>query len=260
MKPAVLLVLILILTVILAYSVFDNPHTFSNEKCRDCHVDTERYPKKMTDSVTKLCGKCHKKEVKRSSHPVDIAPQSVTVAADLPLTDGMITCNTCHNIHGDRYTLTGQKTNFLRRNSSGRDFCLICHRASVTKNKHVEIVSVAHIGGKFTVINKNRALDPLSLECIGCHDSLVGRSADVSVYYGEGIWKHNRNAHPVGVNYRESRMKKGEFTPPEMLDKRLRLFGGKIGCGTCHDVYSKLPGQLVMSNDGSRLCLACHNK
>jgi len=42
-------------------------------------------------------------------------------------------------------------------------------------------------------------------------------------------------------------------------EQEIRLFEGRIGCGTCHDPFSKLPKQLVMSNKGSRICLACHD-
>jgi predicted CXXCH cytochrome family protein len=33
-----------------------------------------------------------------------------------------------------------------------------------------------------------------------------------------------------------------------------------VGCLSCHNTFSKVPNQLVMSNQGSALCLACHMK
>ena len=44
------------------------------------------------------------------------------------------------------------------------------------------------------------------------------------------------------------------------LDQMIRLYSGRLGCGTCHSVYSKHAKHLVMDNRGSRLCIACHNR
>jgi predicted CXXCH cytochrome family protein len=79
---------------------------------------------------------------------------------------------------------------------------------------------------------------------------------------GAGRWYHyNRKNHPVGISYEEiSRKEKKKFRPISMLRKEIRLFNGKIGCGTCHNIYSKEPYMLVIDNEGSRLCLECHNK
>jgi len=47
--------------------------------------------------------------------------------------------------------------------------------------------------------------------------------------------------------------------PAEMLDERIRLFDSRVGCGTCHSLYSKRAALLVMSNSRSNLCLSCHD-
>ncbi len=67
--------------------------------------------------------------------------------------------------------------------------------------------------------------------------------------------------HPVGVLYVKIEAEKPrKFSPPDALAKEIRLFDGKIGCRTCHNVDSKGKFTLVMSNSGSRLCLGCHIK
>ncbi len=48
------------------------------------------------------------------------------------------------------------------------------------------------------------------------------------------------------------------MTPIGLLDERLRLFDGKVGCGTCHDMYSSEPKKLTVSDSGSNLCILCH--
>ncbi|MBI5639649.1 MAG: cytochrome c3 family protein [Nitrospirae bacterium] len=258
MKKLLLIIIFLAISALIAYTVRDNPHSFSEEECSRCHVDAVNFPQEMIAPITQLCLPCHKKTTQRSSHPVDIAPEMVRVPADLPLINGMITCNTCHNIHESRLNAFGEKTYFLRRPAPGRDFCISCHEAKLTNNSHIELIAYAHMKGKYTVTDKSQPLDSLSMDCIGCHDGSVGKSVGYAV--GKGVWNHQRGSHPVGVNYRESRMRKGELKPVEKLSKKIRLFSGNIGCGTCHDVYSKIPMQLVMSNDGSRLCFACHIK
>ena len=71
-------------------------------------------------------------------------------------------------------------------------------------------------------------------------------------------------SHPVGVTYPISGAlaRPGKKAPSvrdlAMVDPRIRLFGGKIGCGTCHDFYSTIPKFLVLDTRGGRLCRACH--
>mgnify|MGYP000943717110 CR=1 FL=1 len=69
--------------------------------------------------------------------------------------------------------------------------------------------------------------------------------------------------HPIGILMRaSSRTQDGDFrlASPNRLDRRIRLFDGAVGCGSCHSVYSKERSHLVMSNRGSALCLNCHTQ
>ena len=256
-KKLLFVLLILIGTAIIAYTLLENPHEFSEDECPKCHIDSVNNPLAMAVPITEMCRPCHKKMNRKTSHPVDMVPELLHIPEDLPLSEGMITCNTCHNVHEYRYTALGEKTYFLRRPSAGRDFCVSCHEVGA-KNSHIELIASAHIGSRYTVTDKSQPLDPMSAECISCHDGGVGKSVDYQ--FGKGIWDHSSGAHPIGVNYRESRMRKGDLVPVSQIDKRIKFFGGKIGCGTCHNMYSGLPMQLVMSNERSALCFACHNK
>ncbi len=251
-----LAVVVLAATAYIAHTVSESPHAFSEDECQKCHIDASENPKAMRTSITTMCQSCHRKLTKNSSHPVDTLPELVKVPADLPLSNGRITCNTCHNIHENRFSSFGSKTYFLRRPVVGRDFCLSCHQTKRSLDSHIEMVSTAHLGSRYTVTDQTRPLDPMSMECISCHDGNIGRAA--SFNFGEGVWSHDSGSHPIGVNYRESRMRKGGLQPVSMLDRKLRLFSGRIGCGTCHDMYSKLPKKLATSN--ATLCTSCHDK
>lgn len=257
MKRLFFISLFILAAAIIAYTVREDPHRFSESECRRCHIDAENNPKQLVASVTRLCRKCHRRRMRVASHPIDIAPAITRVPPDMPLTNGRLTCNTCHNVHAKRYTAFREKSYFLRRRARGKDFCASCHEIDPLKLGHKQLLDTAHMGRKYKVINKSQPLDPLSTQCIGCHDGIVGSFADYS--FGVGAWTHNlQGPHPVGIHYNESRMKLGSLRPVSRLNRKIRFFGGRIGCGTCHDPYSKIPGQLVMSNFESRLCRECH--
>jgi predicted CXXCH cytochrome family protein len=260
MKIILPVLLLLGLTAVIAYTIpGENPHDFSNAECPKCHVDASENPKVLVTSVTQLCLPCHKKKVRRSPHPVDVRPELVRVPADLPLSNGKITCNTCHNVHDkERTSVFGGKSYFLRRAAAGREFCVACHEVGSGKSRYMEVVAAAHIGNRYKVTEASALLDPMSLDCIGCHDGSLGKVAEYRI--GQGVWDHNQGSHPVGVDYREGRMKRGQLRPLSSVSRKLRLFNGKIGCGTCHDLYSRNPAMLAMSNEGSRMCLSCHDK
>ncbi|MHC4317018.1 MAG: cytochrome c3 family protein [Planctomycetota bacterium] len=46
--------------------------------------------------------------------------------------------------------------------------------------------------------------------------------------------------------------------PAASLDRRIRLFDNRVGCGSCHSPFADDEALLVMSNLRSRLCLSCH--
>jgi len=260
MKKFIIFLLVIILAIVLVHAVFKNPHEFSAGECQDCHIDYERDPKSLVEPVTNICKECHDQITLKSSHPSDIYPVTMTIPADLPLRDGMVTCVTCHNIHGEYQNVFGEKAYFLRRPYTGRSFCISCHREGISLEGHVDAINVAHMGSRFKVTDPSESLDPISMECISCHGGIVGKVATFKL--GSGIWTHDNpiHTHPIGVDYEKSRIRNTEakLKPFPLVDKRIKLFDGKVGCGSCHDVYSKGQKSLVMSNRGSRLCIACH--
>ncbi len=69
---------------------------------------------------------------------------------------------------------------------------------------------------------------PLPDICISCHTQRTGK-----------------NQHVINV------------IPASLPPLTLPLQNGKLGCTTCHDPHSDLPGQLRM--DKNQLCQACHH-
>jgi len=230
-------------------------HEFSQNDCKKCHTDEKLSPLLMKPSIDSECIVCHSELESQKSHPVNIYP-SMKIPADLPLVNGKLSCITCHFVHPENTIGFIMDNNLLRRQTRGILFCTTCHK--IDSKGHI-IFGTIHIG-RYEEIDHSTRLDPLSLQCIECHDTYL--RVPVS-FLGAGRWYHyNKWAnHPIGISYEEiSRKKSKEFRPLYMLRKEIRLFDGKIGCGTCHNIYSKEPYMLVIDNNGSRLCLECHNK
>ena len=82
--------------------------------------------------------------------------------------------------------------------------------------------------------------------CLGCHDGVLAALI--------------HRSHPVDVNYLFAQMKSnGKLKPPAALDPAIYLKDDQLICVSCHHPESPQPAKLVLSNVGSRLCLACHN-
>ncbi|MEW6599613.1 MAG: cytochrome c3 family protein [Nitrospirota bacterium] len=238
------------------YGLSGRGHDFSDDKCVLCHSDVKGDPASLKPTFNLACGTCHMKLGQKKSHPTDIYP-SMSVPEDMPLLEGKLTCITCHYVHPEDNNLHLTDSNlFLRRQSRGIFFCTICHK--IDKNRHIVFENV-HTG-TYKVTDRTTRIDSVSLECIECHDTYA-RSADEPL--GAGTWNHNKQEynHPIGVSYNKITSKKmHQFRPEGTLSRDVRLFNGKIGCGTCHNIYSHEKKMLVINNRGSRLCLVCHIK
>lgn len=246
----------IIVTVIAAmvYSLTGEPHEFLSGDCVMCHVDEKNDPMNIKISISSQCETCHNDMKETMSHPVDMYP-ILTIPEDMRLIDGMFTCVTCHYAHLKKRKEFVKRHLFLRRQIRGPFFCNICH--DLDGKGHIRLGNV-HTG-TYTVENETNAIDRMSLECIECHDRQFMEPLD---FIGSGSWEHSsKNSHPIGVSYDKASMKKrNDYRNRGMLSKEIRFFDGKIGCGTCHNIYSKIKNMLVMDNQGSRLCLECHSK
>ena len=254
MKKWILTIFIIAGVSAIVYGISGKPHEFAENECAMCHISVKDDPKSISSGVTYSCSNCHKNLKDIQSHPTDIYP-TMHIPDDMPLMNSKITCLTCHYAHPKKKKQFVEKHYFLRRMVRGPLFCNICH--DLSEKGHV-VLAKLH-GGSLEVTDPGIRLDKITLECIECHDTYItDRSTS-----GAGMWDHGNGKlpHPVGISQREiSTRKPNMYRNASLLDDRIKLFGEKIGCGTCHNVYSKIPNMLVMSNDRSRLCLQCHLK
>ncbi|HLC17846.1 MAG TPA: cytochrome c3 family protein [Thermodesulfobacteriota bacterium] len=264
MKKAVCLIVTTLVVVLFAgyvSSVWESYHDFEG-RCLDCHLyEPERGGAAPTfvKDITLMCVECHE-EFRDMSHPVDMVP-AMEVPGVFPLDwKGTITCATCHPVH---------KKGFgdfrLRVAAVGEGFCVYCH-FDMENDLHKVGIGSAHtssvVNVGYDVLDLNVTLDDLSLKCLACHDAVFGVESLVeNKTLGFHVAGTIGLSHPVGVSYIEAKRKyKAAYRDLDELPGEIQLYGGIVGCGSCHNPYSSRHDQLAMSNEGSRLCLACHVK
>lgn len=266
-RQTVLALLFLLFLFAWVYSMEKEPHAFQQSECANCHVTgvTGQPAKQSGGALSMSCKRCHAKTFSEGyMHPYNVRPRNVSVPADMPLSpSGELTCNTCHNVHASYLTPFGKKSYYLRRYETGKKFCETCHRAGISKSSHNAMLGEAHFTSKYIVTDPSQNIDPMSKNCVSCHDGSFSTSAMVRVgtwTHGTDFIKFDKGAHPIGIDYESTRLKmvKSDLKPIGAVDRRIRFYKGKIGCGSCHDPYSTLEKNLVMSDRGSMLCFSCH--
>jgi len=86
--------------------------------CATCHLPAGTAKVgELKKKLSALCLDCHSDRKAPAEHKVDIVP--AREVRGLPLTDGMITCVTCHDPHANAY-------GSMLRIKAG-DLCLACH-------------------------------------------------------------------------------------------------------------------------------------
>ena len=231
------------------------PHEFSKRECERCHVDADKDAGSLKPMSNSRCVGCHADLKQSQPHPVDISP-NMLLPDDMPLVNGKLGCITCHFFHpfSDKYK--NRSGNLLRKPGRGVIFCASCHR--IDEKEHVVFENIHR--DSYRLSARNSSLDAYTLQCVECHDRYLDRS-----FGSDAAGRRNRfsrrSNHPVGVSLEQISAKNPlEFNHPYTLPQNIRLFNGKIGCGTCHNAFSKEKSMLVMNNWRSRLCLKCHIK
>ncbi|MBF0283237.1 MAG: cytochrome c3 family protein [Magnetococcales bacterium] len=225
-------------------------------RCETCHLGgPPASPEKATLLVAdqeKLCAECHPDAV-RLSHPSGIPP-SMPTPAGLPKDwKGALTCSTCHPIHGEPGAM-------LRGEKRGGAFCMQCHPPAFFEQmaeKGASVTRSGHLNAKAKATGEPYQVDSFSQQCIACH---VTRGEGGKVYLSDsGMASHEGSSlsHPIGVPYVENPA--AGYHPLARLPGAMQLPDGKVSCVTCHKGYTQRHGQLVVNNQGSSLCLTCHD-
>lgn len=256
-KVSLLILFVAVLTGIAVYAIpVKDPHEFKNSQCGFCHINFDG-SLQFRDNITRLCNYCHGND-KALSHIVGIKP-TMEMPQDFHLDkDGVMTCGTCHDVHMNGSDAGNRRTYLLRRNVTGREFCTLCHKDPseiVTERKtgtHANLMDSAHFG---YYTSERNSIDRVSLLCISCHEGSTGAGVPVITKKSHSIGE----GHRVGMNYAKIQRKKaGQFRSPRGLSSEIMMFGGKVGCTSCHNPFKLGEHKLSISNEESKLCLECH--
>jgi hypothetical protein len=251
-----------------ALSQWKSYHAFEG-RCLECHLTVPQSGGSagaFRKDISAMCADCHS-STQAVSHPVDVVP-SMEVPAEFPLDwRGFLTCVTCHTVHGDGYGAY-----HMRSGAVGGDFCGLCH-SDMQGTLHGKSVESAHVDTSADpeyISKLGISLDSMTLKCLACHRAVfaVGGTGGFGTRVVNTGLYHNASgslgvSHPIGVRYSDiERKKPGDYHRGKDLPKEVQLFGGQIGCATCHDPYSKEHYKLVLESDDmkSTLCIACHMK
>ncbi len=128
--PVALTLIPLVAVVVVAKSGQDNVHR-PNVECGGCHTadrdalerDHAAARALLADDLEQRCSVCHDEG---PSHHTGIAPKGPVPDA-LPLSSqGLITCSTCHFVHGEPDPFE----DFVRIDNRRGGLCLTCHQLS----------------------------------------------------------------------------------------------------------------------------------
>lgn len=225
----------------------------------------------VTGDINTLCTQpgCHSFEPS-VNHPMGIPPRG-RIPDDLPLGNGsQITCLTCHDelSSASGPSVENKVSEKMLRRSSTRDLCAACHDGalqSTAATSHWRFLTRAHLGPVSTARSKrnntNRMgrLDSESHMCLTCHDNMRATILldNETPRQRKLRWK-TMASHPIGMLYENAAQRRiGRYTYP-LMDEQIRLFDGRVGCGSCHNPYSKIDKMLTMPNHRGSLCLRCH--
>ena len=160
--------------------------------------------------------------------------------------------------------------------------CVFCHSENSTIENNV-LWKNENSSNSFTSNkNHNVMLSVGSLKCLSCHDgataantlpngfaeftptlatnesnsfSIINAAYNDISYQSQGLG----NNHPVGIVYDET--KEGLNAISDLKIAKLEKGTNKITCASCHEPHGKTNSSfLTVSNEGSSLCLDCHNK
>ncbi len=189
---------------------------------------------------------------------------------------------------GDAQHLIGSKHDFTAQtwNTSG-EICIVCHTPHNANNSVPDSPLWNHSLSAVTtyIMYSSSSMDAgigqpdgSSKLCLSCHDGTVGLEnfngvTSITPHLATGVanvGSNLSNDHPISIKYDValSNLDRGLWDPTLTQSgiggtiTESMLSSEKLQCSSCHDVHNSanVPKLLVKSNNGSALCLTCHNK
>ena len=183
--------------------------------------------------------------------------------------------NTAHDFSTEGWNTTGES-------------CAPCHTPHSAQPSPSPLWNRGETASSFTLYSSD-TLDAqpeqpfgTSKSCLSCHDGTVALNAfggDVGDVFIEGpahLGTDLADDHPIAFKYDSALATQdgGLFDPATTVVPALNgqsiqegmLFDDYLECSSCHDIHASRGESLwaekllVVDNDGSALCLTCHNK
>jgi hypothetical protein len=262
---------------------FRDLHHFGQLPCETCHrssstsnAENPKTPIAKTDvDIQRSCtlAGCHEWD-SSMNHPVGIRPSGPVPAGVVLDAASKITCLSCHVMPAKPSDSAGSGT--TRRQlytPEGLSSCGVCHEkmpGSKGNGSHWRFSARAHLGSRIAAgkskfespVQRFSSVDEESRSCLNCHETITAVVPPEGETRQQKLIRFQRMSdHPIGMNYRQ---KAGEdirnFKIPIANPDRVRLFEGRVGCGSCHSLYSERPSHLVAEYRNGILCRNCHDR
>lgn len=114
----------------------------------------------------------------------------------------------------------------------------------------------------YKVDKKEVLLDKQTVRCLECHGDMLSIGTDRA---GREVVQKNFHAvigsHALGLDYfQKARELPAVFLEPDPNRNNVIFIGGKLGCLSCHNPFSKRPFHLNASEADGTLCQQCHRR
>lgn len=134
-------------------------------------------------------------------------------------------------------------------------FCFACHIKATPYVKNSDRFQIYGYGSK-TLIKKN--IFPQSVLCLSCHDGFIAQNISP---FKQG------SHHPFFIVYKKEKYvlrpeetKIQGWEGASQIIQLIERFNNTLQCVSCHDPHLNKKSFLRRSNEGSMLCLSCHEK
>lgn len=256
-----------------------NPH-WKDVMCIACHEgEPERGSALLKEGgdLIRLCYRCHAFKYSRNDiHPVNMMPSRfVTIPPEMPLKDGRVTCETCHDSSlqegGDRVRSLGRSNpKFLRGGFTTRkEFCFRCHGQEDIRylNAHDQLDAEGRMR---------------SATCVFCHSTVPDQERggyllqfdeetvnDLCLLCHPDAYEGDHPMAPHFVTPSRAVMK-AMSTSEDRLGVTFPLFDEKVVCITCHNPHQEGviedraaaegagAGKRLRVAEGRSMCRGCH--
>ena len=87
---------------VMLWSIGGTATAAAHGDCAPCHGETapDASAVRLVTPLPTLCIDCHQERIAAGEHVIDVPPGVGGIS--LPLLDGMISCTTCHDPHGNQ--------------------------------------------------------------------------------------------------------------------------------------------------------------